>query len=347
MLIRIALWALRVVSPQTQSSSQQFSLNLLLTQTAQDMAQVNQLIFAEIENSFSLIASVAGHLITSGGKRLRPLLTLACARLCGYEGIQHHQLATCIEFIHTATLLHDDVVDQSALRRGMATAHTLWGETASVLVGDFLLSRSFQLMVQVNSLEVMGLLSQAAAKIAEGEVMQLAFQRQIDLPQEKYMDIITAKTACLFQAACEVGAILTHQPASQREALRQYGLYLGIAFQLMDDALDYHAQQEVLGKKVGQDFREGKVTLPSLLAYSKGTSEQKVFWRRTLQDLDQQDGDLEVALKFLEETGSLEKTFSLAQNYAERGIQSLQIFPPSSLRLALEEAALFSVVRAF
>lgn len=331
---------------QPQPLSQQSSLTLLLAETREDMAQVNHLILREIENSFPLIASVTRHLMAYGGKRLRPLLTLACARLCGYEGEQHQQLAACIEFIHTATLLHDDVVDHSMLRRGNATAHTVWGEKASVLVGDFLLSRSFQLMVQVNSLEVMATLSQAAAKIAEGEVMQLAFQRQLELSQEQYMEIITSKTACLFQAACEMGALLTHQPAPVREALRQYGLSLGIAFQLMDDALDYQAQEKVLGKKIGQDFQEGKVTFPSLWAYTKASEGEKAFWQRTLQDLTQQEGDLEEALHLCEKTGSLRETMSLAQRYAEHAINALGIFPASPLRLALEEAALFSCERS-
>src|SRR5690606_14386993 len=236
---------------------------------------------------------LASHLINSGGKRLRPMLTIAAAHLCGYKGGDHIKLAASVEFLHTATLLHDDVVDESDLRRGKKTARMLWGNQASVLVGDFLLGRAFRLMVETRSLRALEIIANAASIIAEGEVMQLAAAKDTSTTEDAYMRVIQAKTAALFAAAAEVGAVVADRGADEAAALESYGRNLGIAFQLVDDALDYSGRAATLGKNVGDDFREGKITLPVVLAFRRGDREERAFWRRTLQDGDQRDGDLE------------------------------------------------------
>ena len=257
------------------------ALNTLVALVGDDLAACNHTIVARMDSPVALIPQLAAHLVAAGGKRLRPLLTLASARLCGYPGsaggARHVALAACVEFIHTATLLHDDVVDESALRRGMASANAVFGNQASVLVGDFLFARAFQLMVEDGSLRVLGILSQAAATIAEGEVLQLVTQNDLSTPEARYLDVVKGKTAALFAAACQVGAVVAERPADEEAALAEYGLNLGIAFQLVDDALDYAADQATLGKTVGDDFREGKITLPVLLAYAAGDQGPRVL----------------------------------------------------------------------
>ncbi len=248
--------------------------------TARDMGRVNELILSKAGSDVEMIPEVANHLISSGGKRLRPMLTLAAAQMFGYRGDGHVKLATSVEFMHTATLLHDDVVDESALRRGKTTARMIWGNQASVLVGDFLLGQAFRMMVEVGSLDALDILSAAACVIAEGEVMQLSIAKNLESTEDDYLAVIKAKTAALFSAAAEIGPVLAGAGRTDRAALRSYGTNLGLAFQLVDDALDYGGNASSLGKNVGDDFREGKVTLPVILSYRRGTADERAFWRR-------------------------------------------------------------------
>ena len=309
------------------------------------MEQVNRTIVAHMHSPVALIPQLAGHIVASGGKRLRPMLTLGAARLCGYDGDRHVGLAACVEFIHTATLLHDDVVDESDLRRGSETANAVWGNQASVLVGDFLFSRSFQLMVADGSLEVLRILSNASAVIAEGEVHQLMTTNDVETTEEAYLEVIRCKTAELFAAAAEIGAVVSGRPAEEQEALATYGRDLGIAFQLVDDVLDYAAQQEALGKTVGDDFREGKATLPVLLAYSAGDEDERAFWQRTIGELDQSDDDLAEAQRLMKAHGSLEATLERSRAYTDSARAALHRFPESPYRDALKELIDFCVER--
>lgn len=311
------------------------------------MQATNQLIIDRMQSKVGLIPQLAGYLIASGGKRLRPLLTLASARLCGYEGTRHHGLAACVEFIHTATLLHDDVVDESDLRRGQRSANAVFGNQASVLVGDFLFSRAFEQMVADGSLEVLRILSEAAKTIAEGEVMQLSVANNTGTNEAAYLEVISGKTAALFAAACEVGAVVADRPRAEQEALRTFGNKLGIAFQLVDDVLDYSAVQAKLGKEVGNDFREGKMTLPVILAFAQGSPEEKGFWQRTLEEKVLNEGDLEYAIGLLTRTGALQSTIKRARQYGAEARAALQLFPASSTREAMLEAVTFVIERDF
>ncbi len=268
--------------PDLQPNPTTDALTTLRGLVAGDMAEVNRLIIEYMQSPVSLIPELATYIVASGGKRLRPLLTLAAARMCGYEGEHHWSLAAAVEFIHTATLLHDDVVDESDLRRGRDTANAVWGNQASVLVGDFLFSRAFQLMVNSGSVEVLKILSDASATIAAGEVLQLTTAGEPSTDVGSYMKVIEGKTAALFAAAAEVGAVIAARPPEEAQALRTFGTELGIAFQLIDDRLDYDADQKALGKTIGDDFREGKVTLPIIIAYQKGTDAERAFWKRTI-----------------------------------------------------------------
>ncbi len=313
----------------------------------EDMTAVNALILKRMESPVALIPQLAGHVISAGGKRLRPMLTLASAKLCGYRGARHVTLATCIEFIHTATLLHDDVVDESALRRGLASANSVWGNQASVLVGDFLFSRAFELMVEDGSVTVMGILSSASARLAEGEVMQLMTANDTETGETAYLEVIKAKTAQLFAAACRLGAIVAERPKIEEEAVQAFGMNLGIAFQLIDDVLDYSAKQATLGKTVGDDFREGKITLPVILAFRRGDDEERKFWRRTLGDLDQTDGDLEHAFGLLQRHAALSDTVERARHYGAIARDSLGIFPESDIKAALISLIDFCIERPY
>ena len=312
-----------------------------------DLRLVNEVIVQRMDSPVALIPQLAGHIVAAGGKRLRPMLTLASARLCGYEGKRHVRLAACVEFIHTATLLHDDVVDESDLRRGLATANAVWGNKASVLVGDFLFSRAFQLMVEDGSLDVLRILSNAAAVIAEGEVHQLITANDTETSETAYLDVIRAKTATLFAAACRLGAVLAERPKVEEEALDSYGLHLGIAFQLIDDVLDFAARSESLGKNIGDDFREGKITLPVVLAFRRGSEPERGFWRRTLEALDQREGDLEHAIELMERHGSLRDTVARARHYGAIARDALGIFPESSEKRALIDLIDFCIQRAY
>ncbi len=314
-----------------------------------DMQACNTAIVARMDSPVALIPQLAAHLVAAGGKRLRPLLTLASARLCGYQPsgqvARHVNLAACVEFIHTATLLHDDVVDESQLRRGLASANAVFGNKASVLVGDFLFARSFQLMTEDGSLEVMAILSKAAATIAEGEVLQMVTQNDLSTSMERYLEVIHGKTAALFAAACRVGAVVAERPATEADALEGYGTNLGMAFQLVDDALDYAADQRLLGKTVGDDFREGKITLPVLAAFEAGDEAECAFWRRVIEDSDQQPDDLDRALELIAATGAIDATLRRAADYAERAQASLRPFPDSRIRGLLGEIAAYTVNR--
>ncbi len=312
----------------------------------EDLGACNRVIVQYMQSEVELIPRLAAHLVAAGGKRLRPILTLASARMCGYAGGQRHvNLAACVEFIHTATLLHDDVVDRSELRRGLASANALFGNEASVLVGDFLFSRAFQLMTADGSLSVLRILSDAAATIAEGEVLQLVTQNDLATTEARYLDVIQGKTAALFAAACQVGAVVAARPEREEMALADYGAAIGMAFQLVDDALDYAADQRTLGKTVGDDFREGKITLPVLAAYHGGNAEDRAFWRRTIEASEQTEDDLEHALVLMARTGAIEATIRRAASYAEKAKAALAPFPPSVLRRGLMAVADYTVHR--
>ena len=319
-----------------------------LTQLVEeDLQRVNRLILERMHSPVALIPQLAGHIISAGGKRLRPMLTLAAARLCGYQGDRHLALAASVEFIHTATLLHDDVVDASDLRRGLATANALWGNKPSVLVGDFLFSRAFQLMVGDGSLEVLRILSNASAVIAEGEVLQLITANDLATTEAAYLEVIGSKTAALFAAASEIGGVIAERPKEEITALESYGRNLGMAFQLVDDMLDYSARQAELGKTVGDDFRDGKMTLPIVLALQQADDEEREFWRRTLEEQEQVESDLARAIQLMRKHGTLDATLARARSYAEAAIEALMIFPDHPLRSALIEVAEFCLQRGY
>ena len=320
-------------------------LQPILDLVASDLTAVNEMILGRMESNVARIPELAGHLIASGGKRLRPMLTLASARLCGYEGRQHVLLAACVELIHTATLLHDDVVDESALRRGSPTANAVWGNQSSVLVGDFLFSRAFQLMVEAGSLKMLGILSEAASRIAEGEVLQLMTTNDTSTTEDAYLDVIMAKTAPLFAAACRVGAVMCNRPREEEEALTSYGRNLGIAFQLVDDVLDYSAREQTLGKTIGDDFREGKITLPVVLAYRRGNDTDHAFWHRTLGEGQQEPADLDHALTLLQKHGALAETLDRARHYGTIARDALLIFQDSKVKDAMLAAIDFCIER--
>ena len=322
------------------------SLDPLARLLGSDLEQVNRLIVDRMQSPVALIPQLAGHIVASGGKRLRPMLTLGCARLCGYNGIRHVALAAAVEFIHTATLLHDDVVDASDLRRGRETANAVWGNQPAILVGDFLFSRSFELMVADGSLRILEILSRASSIIAEGEVLQLMTQNNLQTTEASYLEVIRAKTAELFAAASRIGAVVAERPHEDETALDQFGRDLGIAFQLVDDMLDFSARQTELGKSIGDDFRDGKVTLPILLAFARGDEEERAFWRRTLEDMEQRTGDLEHAMALVEHHGALAETLCRARGYATSAIEALSVFPDGPERRALTEAASFATERS-
>ncbi len=322
------------------------SIDRLVDLVADDMQRVNTTILSRTGSQVTMIPEVANHLISSGGKRLRPILTLAMAKLAGYSGDGHVKLAAAVEFMHTATLLHDDVVDQSEMRRGKLAARMLWGNEASVLVGDFLLGQAFKMMVEVASLKALEILSSAAAVIAEGEVMQLEAAKNSATTEDHYLAVIRAKTAELFAAACEVGAALALRPKDEQAACRSFGMNLGIAFQLVDDALDYGGKSAKLGKNVGDDFREGKITLPVVLSFRRGSESERAFWRRSLEQADVNDADLEYAIGLMTKHRALEDTIKRARHYGAIATDALALFPPSAMKEALEETVEFCIRRS-
>jgi len=332
-----------------EGKRRQPSLEPLLAYCADDMTRIDREILSRMRSPVALIPELANHLVGAGGKRLRPLLTVAAAHLCGYQAIddRHIKLATCVEFIHSATLLHDDVVDVSNLRRGKPSANAVWGDKASVLVGDFLFTRSFELMVDVGSLEILSVLSRASSTIAEGEVLQLVSQRDISTPEATYLEVIKAKTAKLFAAAAEVGAMIAGASGPERVALESYGMNLGIAFQLVEDALEYVGREAKLGKTLGDDFREGKITLPVILAFLRGGKVEREFWKRTIEALEQREGDFAHAQLLLERHKTVADTLDRARHYGAMARDALGLFPDTTLKAALLEAVDFAIDRAY
>ena len=323
------------------------SLTPLMALVADEMNAVNAVILDRMQSRIPLIPALAGHLIAGGGKRLRPMLTLASAALLGYAGNRHHKLSATVEFIHTATLLHDDVVDGSDLRRGKATANIVFGNPATVLVGDFLFSRAFELMVEDGSLKVLKILSHASAVIAEGEVDQLTAARQVETTEERYLKIIDAKTAALFAAACRIAAVVAERPEADELALDSYGRNLGIAFQLVDDAIDYDSEASEMGKGKGDDFRDGKMTLPVILAYARGTAEERKFWEAAIIGHRTSDEDLAHAVTLINAHDAVSATRERARHYARRAIDAIAMFPKSAAKAAMIEAAEFAVSRRY
>ena len=323
------------------------SLAPILSLTATAMNAVNAVILDRMQSEIPLIPALAGHLISGGGKRMRPMLTLAGAEVLGYQGTRHHKLAAAVEFIHTATLLHDDVVDGSETRRGKEAANLVFGNPATVLVGDFLFSRAFELMVEDGSLKALKILSSASAIIAQGEVDQLMAQRLIETSEERYLGIIGAKTAALFAAASRIAAVVAERDETEERALDDYGRNLGIAFQLVDDAIDYDSEAAEMGKDRGDDFREGKMTLPVILAYARGNDEERRFWQDAIAGFRNDDDDLAHAVELIRKHDAVNATRQRARHYAERAIDALSIFPDSKARSAMAEAAQFSVSRGY
>jgi len=336
-----------VVPFDNRDSAGAASIDPLLQLVKIDMERVNEAVLVRAKSHVDMIPELAHHLINSGGKRLRPMLTIAAAQMCGYQGEAHIKLATSVEFMHTATLLHDDVVDESDLRRGKKTARLIWGNQASVLVGDYLLGQAFKMMVETGSLEALGILSDASSIIAEGEVLQLAAANNTATTEDAYMQVIDAKTAALFAAAAEVGGVVAERPDEEKAALASYGRNLGIAFQLVDDALDYSGKEAEIGKSVGDDFREGKITLPVVLSYRRGDEIERKFWKRTLEKGDQTDDDLKYAVKLMEKHNALRDTKDRARHYGTIARDALDIFPDSKHKSALLEVIEFCVARVF
>jgi octaprenyl-diphosphate synthase len=339
---------LGVVVPLEEGRTEpEASLDDLVRLVSGGMERVNATILSRTGSDVAMIPEVANHLIASGGKRLRPILTLACADLADYAGGDGAvKLAAAVEFMHTATLLHDDVVDESDMRRGRVAARIKWGNEASVLVGDFLLGQAFRMMVEVGSLRALDILSAAATVIAEGEVMQLTAAKNTETSEEEYLAVIRGKTAELFAAACEVGPVLAGRPEAEQAACRAYGMNLGIAFQLIDDVLDYGGTSAALGKNVGDDFREGKITLPIVLALRRASDVERVFWRRTLEREELGEGDLEQALAILRHHRALEDTMDRARHYGDAARAALTPFADGPVKAALLQAVDFCIARA-
>jgi octaprenyl-diphosphate synthase len=344
-LLITGVYILGVVVSLGEGKKESASIKPLIELTASGMRRVNELILARAGSDVEMIPEVANHLISSGGKRLRPMLTLAAAEMFGYRGEGHIKLATSVEFMHTATLLHDDVVDESDLRRGKKTARTIWGNQASVLVGDFLLGQAFRMMVDVGSIDALDILSTAASVIAEGEVMQLTAAQNLETTEDEYLAVIKAKTAALFSAAAEVGPVIASASRAERTALRSYGANLGLAFQLIDDALDYGGDSKDLGKNVGDDFREGKVTLPVILSYRRGTSEERNFWTQTIEQGETDDAALEKATGLMTRHSTIADTVSRARHFGEIARDALAPLKSTPQKSALLEVIDFCIDR--
>ena len=321
-------------------------LDHLAVQLAPEMEQVNALIRQRMASRHApRIPEVTAHLVEAGGKRLRPMLTLAAARMLGYSGDHHVKLAATVEFIHTATLLHDDVVDESRQRRGRPTANLLWDNKSSVLVGDYLFARSFQLMTETGSLRVLDILANASATIAEGEVLQLTAAQDLRTDESVYLQVVRGKTAALFSAATEVGGVIAGADEDQVRALFEYGDALGIAFQIVDDLLDYGGVTATIGKNTGDDFRERKLTLPVIKAVAKADAEERAFWTRTIEAGDQRDGDLEQALAIMAGHGAMQAAREDALTWAAKARAALAVLPDNQIRGLLDDLADFVVAR--
>ncbi len=311
-----------------------------------DLIKVNQKIEQNLESTVTLIPDLAKHIINAGGKRLRPMLTLASAKLCNYEGHAHTGLAAAIEFIHTATLLHDDVIDESHMRRGRQSANDIWGNKPSVLVGDFLFSRAFQQMLESDSISALSILADTSVKIAQGEVKQLVIANDLSITIEDHLDILSAKTAELFAAASEIGAVIADKQ-DERQALYHFGLNLGLSFQLVDDILDYETSDEKIGKNLGDDFREGKITLPVILAYQKSDEKERLFWKKTMGDVDQSDDDFATAVSIIKKYDTLTLSKEKAKEYGEKAKDCIAHFPPSDIKSSLLETVDFCINRLY
>ena len=329
-----------------QKTTSEHSLDSLYRLIDNDMRLVDEIILSRLNQHDRLIAEIGRHLISSGGKRIRPAVTLIAAQSCAYKGSEHLRLAAAVELLHSATLLHDDVVDESGMRRGLPTANRKFGNKASILVGDFLLSQAFQLMAGSESTAAIRLLADTSAIIAKGEVLQLEYQGKVAITMEKYQDIIAAKTAALFSCAAELGAVVTEHD-EWRKPLNEYGQAIGIAFQLLDDALDYSADYRKLGKNIGDDFREGKITLPTLIAYNEGSAEEKKFWQRTMQENNQQDGDIEQAIAYINKHNAIQRTTEAAAKEVAKAKNSINCLPNSPAKKAMTNLAEFCVNRGY
>ncbi|AGF75459.1 polyprenyl synthetase family protein [Bartonella vinsonii] len=334
-----------VATKLNQTSNNQVSLQSLINLTQHDMERVNQFILSMAKSEVEMIPEISHHLISSGGKRLRPMITLASAHMFGYQSDGHIKLATAVEFMHTATLLHDDVIDESNLRRGKSTARMIWGNQASVLVGDFLLGQAFKMMVDVGSIEALSVLANAAAIIAEGEVMQLSAAKNLETSASDYLKVINAKTAALFSAAAEVGPIIAGYKEKDRSALRAYGTLLGLAFQLIDDALDYGGATQHFGKNIGDDFREGKITMPVILAYARSNTVEKAFWKQALENGNNDDEAFTHAQHLIEKYDSLTDTIEQARIYGKRATNALASINKNPAYHALIETVDFCIAR--
>jgi octaprenyl-diphosphate synthase len=336
---------LGVVISLEEKKNSKASVKPLVDLTKPDMDLVNKLILSKAGSDVEMIPEVAEHLISSGGKRLRPMLTIAAANMLGYKGEGHIRLATSVEFMHTATLLHDDVVDESDMRRGKSTARMIWGNQASVLVGDFLLGQAFKMMVEVGSLDALDVLSSAASVIAEGEVLQLSIAKNMETTEDDYLEVIHAKTAALFSAAAEVGPIIAESPKAERDALKSFGTNLGLAFQMIDDALDYGGSAKDLGKNTGDDFREGKITLPVILAYRRGNDEERAFWKSAIEDDNTDDAALERATGLIAKYSGITDTIARAELYSAKARDALAPLPDTPEKAALLEVVDFCLSR--
>ena len=309
---------------------------------------VNQQIKYKLASEVNLIHKMTSYHLKSGGKKIRPLLTLSSAKLCGYEnGNRDVNLATCVELIHNATLLHDDVIDNSNLRRGIKTSNTIWGNQSSILVGDYLLSRCFEMMVEDGSLEILKLLSSTSSKIAQGEVSQLEYKGEIDILEEKYFDIINSKTAALFAAATRVGACITNKNKKEKDALESYGRNLGLAFQIADDALDYYSTKTIFGKEIGKDFYEGKVTLPIIFLCQKASTEEKIFLEKIFKKKNRSKQEFNETQNLIKKYGSIDSCFKRAEHFINISYNALNIFNPSKEKSILQNLTSFSLERPF
>jgi len=310
--------------------------------------QVNQRIKYKLASEINLIHKITNYHLKSGGKRIRPLLTLGSAKLCGYEeGDRDINLAACVELIHNATLLHDDVIDNSDLRRGIKTSNVIWGNQSSILVGDYLLSRCFEMMVEDGNQEVLKLLSSTSSKIAQGEVLQLQHKGEIDMLEEIYLKIISLKTAALFSAATKVGGIITNKSNKEKDALQFYGKNLGLTFQIADDTLDYNSNLNLFGKKIGKDFFEGKVTLPTILVYQQSNINEKEFLKKIFKQTKRNEEDFKIMLKLISKYNIIDQCYKKAEYFVNLASSSLSIFKPSKEKNILENLTSFSLERSF
>jgi octaprenyl-diphosphate synthase len=318
---------------------QQFVIN--------DLKKVDILIKEKIKNKINYIPEVAGHLVKAGGKRIRPMLCLTCAQLCNYKGAKHINLSACIEFIHTATLLHDDVIDESKKRRGLKTANNIWGNKSSVLVGDFLLSKSFELMTEVENIEILKILSETSSIIIEGEISQMLSNRNMATTEDEYLDIIKSKTAYLFATASKINSYLMKYPNKYKNALNSFGMNLGTAFQLIDDLLDYKAVEKDFGKMAGDDFKEGKITLPIILALRRSNQVENIFWKKTIQDGQIEPGDFQKACSILKKRKILDDIYIRAKHYGSVAKDALGVFNDAKAKKLLLNIVDFVIDRNF